>query len=447
MASSDPLCVPSSVSIESWQEWLYGRLHAYEKSGRKGLHPTLDFMRRWDERLDHPHHQYPIIHIAGTNGKGSTSALLASILQKGGYRVGLHTSPHLWRFTERMRVNGKEPPDSWVDAFLSRWQGEIEAMGLSFFEATVGMSLAYFAEAQVDIAIVEAGLGGRWDATNIITPLLSVITAIGWDHVEILGPTIAHIAREKGGIIKHGRPVVVAPQSHPEVLPVLKSIAEAASSPFYLSDGYGFSAAGWIEMPETFLRVFREEKTGQIYESELTGDYQVVNLSTVFTVIDVLRGLGWYIPESAIREGIRWVATTASLFGRGQWIRGGGKTILLEVAHNPPGFEALRQFLEKSPVPLEGLILGFSREKDIAGALRALGGWQGPVFFTQAQNPRALSPDRLRDIAAALGYKGESYPTIHSALHAAHSMCQSFLITGSVFLVAEALSAIYTGPQ
>lgn len=183
--------------IAAWEEWLLSRLVAYEQSGRKGLHPTLSYMQAWDEALEHPHRRYPIIHIAGTNGKGSTASFLAAVLQAAGYRVGLHTSPHLHTFTERMRVNEQLPPADWVDAFLQKYHPTIEALNLSFFEATVGMSFARFAEAAVDIAVVEVGLGGRWDATNVLSPHLCVITAIGEDHKEILGPTIADIAREK----------------------------------------------------------------------------------------------------------------------------------------------------------------------------------------------------------------------------------------------------------
>jgi dihydrofolate synthase / folylpolyglutamate synthase len=205
------------TGLQAWQAWLYQRLTAYELSGRKGLHPTLSFMQKWDARLGYPHRAYPIIHIAGTNGKGSTAAFLASILQWAGYRVGYHTSPHFFAFTERMRVNGEEPPESWVDAFLSQHADFAAHENLSFFEVTVGMSFAWFREAQVDIAVVEVGLGGRWDATNVIeSPVVSVITPIDWDHVEILGPTLRHIASEKAGIIKPTGPSWFHPPSRPK---------------------------------------------------------------------------------------------------------------------------------------------------------------------------------------------------------------------------------------
>ncbi|MCS7297923.1 MAG: folylpolyglutamate synthase/dihydrofolate synthase family protein [Bacteroidia bacterium] len=428
------------MSIDHWQEWLYRRLKAYEQRGHRGLHPTLKYMEQWDARLNHPHRRYPVLHIAGTNGKGSTSAYLASILQSAGYRVGLHTSPHFWYFTERMRVNGKEPPEYWVETFLSQWHADIERLDLSFFEATVGMSFAYFAEAQVDIAIIEVGLGGLWDATNVVNPLLSVITPIGWDHVEILGPTIEDIAKQKGGIIKPSRPVIVSPQEHPEVLPVLKSIAQEKNAPF-IEASLRLEPAEWIKAEDTYLRVFEGE--GRRYVTDLTGDYQAVNLATVIVVVETLRQMGWQIPEEAVESGIAQAGRKAPLYGRGQWLVTQDTTLLLDVAHNPPAFSALRRLLDSAPTPLEGLIIGFSQEKDIRRCLEILGPWPGPTFFTAANTPRALSPQSLQEIAASLGYQGEALPSCKEAIQRARSACKSFLITGSVYLVAEALSAIH----
>ncbi|MCX8113117.1 MAG: bifunctional folylpolyglutamate synthase/dihydrofolate synthase [Bacteroidia bacterium] len=426
--------------MAAWQQWLYGRLRAYELNGRKALHPTLEFMKRWDALLGHPHRRYPIIHVAGTNGKGSTSAFLASILQAAGYRVGLHTSPHFWYFTERMRVNGAEPPEAWVEGFLSRWKSTIEDLQLSFFEATVGMSLAYFAEAGVDVAVVEVGLGGLWDATNIVEPLLSVITPIGWDHVEILGPTIADIARQKGGIIKPGCPVVVSPQEHEEVLPVLRMIAQSQKAPITEAH-YRLRPTSWILESQTYRRVFLEEKTGLSYTSDLTGDYQAVNIATVLSTVEVLESLGWKVGDQAIREGLASAGERAPIWGRAQWIVKGRNTFVLDVAHNPPAFAALRRLINNAPISLEGLIIGFSQDKDIEESLRALGGWEGPVFFAEARNPRALGAHTLQRLAEPLGYKGTAFGDVVQALQRAMDSCQSLLITGSIYLVAEALSA------
>lgn len=430
------------MSVEQWQTWLYGRLQAYELSGRKALHPTLEYMRAWDAQLGHPHRAYPIIHVAGTNGKGSTAAFLASILQAAGYKVGLHTSPHLWRFTERMLVNGKEPTETWVDDFLSKWQATIEQLNLSFFEATVGMTLACFADAGVDIAVVEVGLGGRWDATNIIEPMVSVITPIGWDHVEILGPTLEDIASEKAGIIKPGRPVILSRQTHPEVLPVFYRIANEKAAPLTEAcHHYQIEALGWKMQPDAYYRVFQDQLTGQTHSSPLTGDYQATNLETVLTVVDFLKAQGWHIPDTAIYEGIQTVSEKTCLRGRGQWLINQDKTLLFDVAHNPHGFTALHTLIQRAPVQLEGLIIGFSREKDIIGCLKALGSWDGPVFFTAARNSRALPPTELQRIAAEAGYQGTVSPTVEEALRAASSRCRQILVTGSVYLVAEALSA------
>ncbi|MCX7980733.1 MAG: bifunctional folylpolyglutamate synthase/dihydrofolate synthase [Bacteroidia bacterium] len=432
--------------LRYWTEWLYGRLKAYEQSGRKGLNPTLAYMQAWDERLGYPHRKYPIIHVAGTNGKGSTAAFLASILQAAGYKVGLHTSPHLWRFTERMLVNGQEPSIGWIDAFLRRWQAEIEALQLSFFEATVGMSLQWFADAQVDIAVVEVGLGGRWDATNIVQPLISVITPIGWDHVEILGPTLTHIAGEKAGIIKAGRPVVVAPAQPPEALPVFQKVALEQKAPLTWAPLH-VEATDWVETPEAFYRRFHSVDTGKSFVSPLTGDYQAVNLSTVLSTLALLRAEGWAIPETALLLGIQQVTHHTRLRGRAEWKKIGKKYLLLDVAHNPHGFQALKSFLKIVPVQLEGLVIGFSREKDIRQCLEVLGGWEGLVFFTQAATPRALEASALQALAQSAGYPaGQSYPTVSEALAAALKACDTVLVTGSVFVVAEALRAVETTP-
>lgn len=428
--------------IEAWQAWLYERLVAYEQSGRKGLHPTLAYMQAWDAHLGHPHRRYPILHIAGTNGKGSTASFLASVLQAAGYRVGLHTSPHLHTFTERMKVNGAPPPAEWVDSFLRHHRSPIEDLQLSFFEATVGMSFAWFAEAQVDIAVVEVGLGGRWDATNVVEPILAVITPIGEDHKEILGPTLTAIAGEKAGILKAGRPVVIAPGQPPEVQETFQAVAAARAVPLLWAPEGAFQAEGWREASDRYYRTFRATEEGHLYACPLTGDYQVSNLSTVRTAIDWLCANGWRISEAAFAQGIRTVTESTGLRGRAEWLRHEDVWYLLDIAHNPPAFTALRQLLRNTPVPLEGLIIGFSREKDIASALKALGGWEGAVFFTQASIARAFPAQNLQALAQPLGYTGEAYPSVTAALQAAQQQCRSVLITGSAFVVAEALGAI-----
>ncbi|MCS7189197.1 MAG: Mur ligase family protein, partial [Bacteroidia bacterium] len=316
--------------LEDWQKWLYGRLQAYEQLGRKALHPTLEYMEKWDAALGHPHKNYPIIHVAGTNGKGSTAAFLASILRVAGYKVGLHTSPHLWYFTERMRVNGELPPEEWVGAFLEKWHSTIEVLNLSFFEATVGMSFAWFAEAQVDVAVVEVGLGGRWDATNIISPELSVITSIGWDHMDILGPTLSHIALEKAGIIKVERPVIIAPNQPPEAVAVFQEVSRQKNAPLYCAESCITSLPEWVEEGNTLFRQFRYQGTQKIFLSPLTGSYQADNLSTVVSATQALCRLNWKISEEALYEGIKRVRANSGLRGRAEWIKVGERWVLLD---------------------------------------------------------------------------------------------------------------------
>ena len=431
--------------LQAWQEWLYQRLTSYEVRGRKGLHPTLSFMQKWDARLGYPHRAYPIIHIAGTNGKGSTAAFLASILQWAGYRVGYHTSPHFFIFTERMRVCGEEPPESWVDAFLARHAEFITQENLSFFEVTVGMSLAWFQEASVDIAVVEVGLGGRWDATNVIaSPLVSVITPIDWDHVEILGPTLRHIASEKAGIIKPGRPVVVSPDQPPEAIEVFHETAHEKNAPLYLSPP-PLRPLDWVLVGAIPYRRFQDPRSGKVYLSDLPGDYQGVNIRTALQVVEVLQAQGWAISTRAMEQGIQHAARTAPLWGRTQWIFHENTPILLEVAHNPQGFTALRQLLEQAPYQPEIFLVGFSSDKDYKGALAQLRGLSIEIWAVAAQNPRALSPVAIAAAAQQLGLSAKVLQVpVAVALQEALTCQKPLVITGSLFLVGEALSALRT---
>ncbi len=432
--------------LDWWQAWLYKRLSAYELGGRKALHPTLTFMQAWDAHLRYPHRAYPVIHIAGTNGKGSTAAFLASILQWAGYRVGYHTSPHFFYFTERLRVNGAEPPESWVKDFLTTHAEFIIRQNLSFFEVTVGMSLAWFREAQVDIAVVEVGLGGRWDATNVVeAPLVSVITPIDWDHVDILGPTLRHIAREKAGIIKPGCPVVVSPAQPPEALEVFHTTAEYQKAPLYMCEA-PLTPLDWVLEESYPYRQFSDPE--QVYLSDLPGDYQGVNIRTALQTIACLREKGWSIPDEAVRKGIQHAARTAPLWGRTQWLFPEGVPLLLEVAHNPQGFSALRRLLEKAPYQPELVIVGFSSDKDYVGALRHLRGLSVRLWAVAAQNPRALPPAQIVRAAQTLGLTAiEEGPTVSDALRKALSYKKPAVITGSIFVVAEALSALRTYAQ
>jgi len=436
------------TGLQAWQAWLYQRLTAYELSGRKGLHPTLSFMQKWDARLGYPHRAYPIIHIAGTNGKGSTAAFLASILQWAGYRVGYHTSPHFFAFTERMRVNGEEPPESWVDAFLSQHADFAAHENLSFFEVTVGMSFAWFREAQVDIAVVEVGLGGRWDATNVIeSPVVSVITPIDWDHVEILGPTLRHIASEKAGIIKPTRPVVVSPAQPPEAIEVFHETAHAKNAPLHLSPP-PLHPLDWVLAGGIPYRRFQDPLSGKVYLSDLPGDYQGVNIRTALQVVEVLRTHGWAIADTAVEMGLQNAARTAPLWGRTQWLFHEGTPILLEVAHNPQGFAALRQLLEQAPYQPEIFLVGFSSDKDYEGALAALRGLPIEVWAVAAQNPRALDPAVVAAAAQRLGLSARVIQApVAAAFQEALTRQKPLAITGSLFLVAEALSALRTNPH
>lgn len=434
--------------LARWQAWLYERLKAYEVAGLKALRPSLENMKKWDQHLGHPHRHYPILHIAGTNGKGSTAAFLAAILQTAGYRVGLHTSPHFFAFTERMRINGQEPPIEWVDQFLKAHKAFILAHNLSFFEVTVGMSLAWFAEAAVDIALVEVGLGGRWDATNVVTPEVAIITPIDWDHVEILGPTLAHIAQEKAGIIKPNRPLVIAPSQQPIALTVLTEVARTVSAPYFIAP-QPLTPKDWLKEGRSLYRVFEDPTRQRLYKSNLGANYQGVNIATALLAIEVLKAQGWRIDEHAITYGLAEAANLAPLWGRLQWVWNGDQLALLDVAHNPHGLRALLESLSTLPHLPNAIILGFSREKDIRTCLEIIKeGRSGSLYLTAAQNPRALPPESLEKAAYDIGLKPDRvFPTALDALSYSLEAGQTPLVTGSLFLVADALKALWTHPH
>ena len=404
---------------------------------KKGLGNTLALA----EALGHPERRFRSVHVAGTNGKGSSSHLLAAALQAAGYKVGLYTSPHLREFTERIRVNGQELPADYLVAWVARWRPLFEQVQPSFFEMCVALAFAYFAEQRVDVAIIEVGLGGRLDSTNIITPLVSLITNISFDHQALLGNTLPEIAGEKAGIIKPGVPVVIS-QTQPEVAAVFEREAAAKLAHLVFADQIYQATFVGEPVPETGLRPVRVTQHGRPYlpnaELGLPGDYQQHNLPGVLATLDELRALGFRLTEAAVRTGLRQVTSLTGL--RGRWsIIGQRPLVVCDTGHNAAGLGMVMRQLQRVPHQRLHLVIGTVNDKDVAGMLTLLPK-DATYYFCAANIPRALPVAELMQQATTLGLAGQAYASVGAAVAAARAAAAPadvVFIGGSTFVVAE----------
>ncbi len=389
--------------------------------------------------LGNPQNKFKTIHIAGTNGKGSTSHMLASILQQAGYKTGLYTSPHLKDFRERIKINGAMCEEGFVVDFTQRIAPQIESIEPSFFEITVAMAFDYFAQQQVDVAVIEVGLGGRFDSTNIITPELSVITNIGLDHVNILGDTLDKIAFEKAGIIKQGIPAVIG-EALPETRPVFEGKAatvQAAGLVFAEEQRY---VTEWDYNHHHLLVTVADKHTDErrTYEMDLTGIYQTKNIITVLEAVRQLQKQGWHITEEHIAKGLAHTKKTTGLHGRWELIEQ-HPTVILDVAHNAEGIKQLVEQLELTTYNQLHIIMGMVKDKDVTKVLTLMPKY-ATYYFTKAQIPRALPEGELAAIASPHGLQGHAYVDVHAALNTAKQHAHKddlILVCGSVFLVGE----------
>ncbi|GAC1374439.1 MAG: folylpolyglutamate synthase/dihydrofolate synthase family protein [Hymenobacter sp.] len=421
--------------------YLYEQLPMFQRVGaagfKKGLGNTLALV----EALGHPERQFRSVHVAGTNGKGSSSHLLSAVLQAAGYKVGLYTSPHLREFTERIRVNGRELPADYLVQWVAQWRPLFEQVQPSFFEMCVALAFAYFAEQRVDVAIVEVGLGGRFDSTNIITPLVSLITNISFDHQALLGNTLPEIAGEKAGIIKPGVPVVVS-QTQPEVAGVFEREAAARLANLVFADQIYRATFAAESSPETGLRPLTLTQHGRPYlpntELGLPGDYQQHNLPGVLATLDELRALGFRITEAAVRTGLRQVTQLTGL--RGRWsIIGRRPLVVCDTGHNAAGLTLVVAQLRRLPHQKLHLVIGTVNDKDVAAMLALLPA-EGRYYFCAATIPRALPAEELARRAAAQGLAGQSYGSVAQAVAAARAAAgpdDVVFVGGSTFVVAE----------
>jgi dihydrofolate synthase/folylpolyglutamate synthase len=417
-------------------DYLYSRLPVFHRIGPKALKPGLDNTLRLCEALGNPQHQFRSIHVAGTNGKGSTSHMLAAIYQSAGYRVGLYTSPHLKTFTERIRLNGQPIAEADVALFVTTYQSLIESIEPSFFEVTVAMAFAYFARQQPDVAIIEVGLGGRLDSTNVITPLASVITNIGLDHTDILGDTLPKIAREKAGITKAGIPVIIG-ETQPETTPVFTEIANQLKAPIVFADQLYTVADAGLSDGVRNIRVKSEDRDVQSFSLDLTGGYQLHNVATVLATVQALQSILPVSTES-IQTGLQAVVPLTGLKGRFQILHQ-QPWVIVDTAHNKPGLDALFTTIESIPFATLRLVIGLVADKDRTGVLLSLPE-SAIYYFCQADSPRSLPAATLQAEAASLGRMGTSFLDVNSALAAALQQATPddlILVTGSNYHIAE----------
>ncbi|OGX85186.1 dihydrofolate synthase [Hymenobacter lapidarius] len=430
-----------SLTYSETLAYLYDQLPMFQRVGASGYKKGLGNTLVLAEAMGHPERQFRSVHVAGTNGKGSSSHMLSAALQAAGYKVGLYTSPHLQEFTERVRVNGQELTPDYLVAWVARWRPLFEEIQPSFFEMCVALAFSYFAEQRVDVAIVEVGLGGRLDSTNIITPLVSLITNISFDHQALLGNTLVEIAGEKAGIIKPGVPVVIS-QTQPEVAGVFEREAAAKLAHLVYADQIYQAEFANEPAPDTALRAVAVTQHGRPYlpnaELGLPGDYQLLNLPGVLATLDELRALGFRLTEAAIRTGLRQVTQLTGL--RGRWsIIGQRPTVVCDTAHNAAGLQLVMAQLQRLPHQKLHLVIGAVNDKDVAGMLQLLP-LAATYYFCAANIPRALPAGQLAQQAATLDLRGESYASVAAAVAAARAAAQPedvVFIGGSTFVVAE----------
>jgi dihydrofolate synthase/folylpolyglutamate synthase len=418
--------------------YLFNRLPMFSRIGASAYKADLRNIQILCRALGSPEKKFRSIHIAGTNGKGSVSHMLASILQSAGYKTGLYTSPHLHDFRERIKINGQFVPEDFVIRFTEKCIPLIDEADPSFFELTVAMAFEWFAENRLDIAVIETGLGGRLDSTNIINPELSVITNIGWDHMHILGNTLPLIAREKAGIIKPGIPAVVG-ESNPETNEVFIQAARKTGSSLVFADKQrNLHEWSW---EDGYLKVSvtdHHHPDSEVYRLDLTGLYQTRNLLTVLESIHQLQDSGWRIPREAVHEGLQNTRRQTGLHGRWESLHR-RPLVIADVAHNADGMGQVVSQLEWMHYRHLHIILGMVSDKDQDKVLALLPG-TARYYFTKASIPRALPEEELRNRGKAYGLKGDAYPDVRLALQEAADQADAedlILICGSVFLVGE----------
>ena len=403
------------MTYQETLQWMFGRLPMYQNQGKSAYKANLDNIIKLDSYLGQPHLNFQSVHVGGTNGKGSTSHMLASVLQEAGYKTGLYTSPHLKDYRERIKINGQEIEESYVVDFIASHKAFFEEHHLSFFEMTVGMAFKYFSDCRVDVAIIEVGLGGRLDATNIITPILSVITNIGMDHLEFLGDSLEKIAGEKAGIIKPNVPVVIG-ETQTETKSVFIDKASQTNSKIYFAD--------------------------QIWNSEidcqLKGSYQKKNTKTARVALDCIREIGYDISDKHIEAGFNKIIENTGLRGRWQVISKNPLAIC-DTAHNKEGLQLVFNQLMSLEFDKLHIVFGSVKDKDLNAIIPML-----PVnanyYFCKPNVMRGLDADELKNEFLAFNIDGQVYSSVKEAFDTAKQQASTndlIFVGGSTFVVAE----------
>lgn len=394
-------------------DWMFGQLPMYQQKGAAAMNAKLDNIIHFCNVLDNPEKKFKSIHVAGTNGKGSSSHMLASILQEAGYKVGLYTSPHLKDFRERIKINGKVVNKNFVTWFIEQHKPFFDYHKLSFFEMTVGMAFSYFAEEKVDIAIIEVGLGGRLDSTNIITPEVSLITNIGLDHTQFLGDTLEKIGLEKAGIIKPKVPVVVS-ETQSETKMIFNLIAHQLKSDI----------------------VFADEQPAKGYKTDLLGEYQQKNINGVIASIHQLKNFN--VPEIAISEGLKKVVENTGLLGRWQVLQQ-NPLVVCDTAHNKEGLQLVLGQVKRQSYNQLHIVLGFVKDKDVRAAL-SLFPKEAKYYFVRPCIPRGMDAFELQELAKELALNGKAYKSVEKGFKKAIKKAapnDMVYVGGSTFVVAE----------
>lgn len=417
-------------------EYLFNSTPVFEKVGAKAYKPGLQTTETLDKHFGHPHRQFKSIHVAGTNGKGSCSHTLAAILQSEGYKVGLFTSPHLVDFRERIRVNGECISEQYIIDFVEKERRFFEPLHPSFFELTTALAFKYFAEQKVDIAIIEVGLGGRLDCTNIITPILSIITNISKDHTQFLGNTLADIAGEKAGIIKPGVPVIIG-EDLPETRPVFQQKAQKENSPIIFAQDENQQEVQKAEHINGKME-YTTRTWGKL-TGELCGDYQAKNMNTILNAVKYLtlvKNKG-----TSIKYGISHVTELTGLMGRWQKIQD-KPLVICDTGHNVGGWQYLAPQIKAQACRQLRIVFGMVDDKDVTTVMKMLPN-DAIYYWTQATTKRAIKVEKIAELGTSLGLNGNVYPSVNKAFKAAQADAAEddfIFVGGSSYIVADFLS-------
>jgi dihydrofolate synthase/folylpolyglutamate synthase len=434
------------MNYQQTLEYLYARLPMFQRIGAAAYKADLDNTLKIAEALGKPQQKLKCIHVAGTNGKGSSSHMLAAVLQKAGYKTGLYTSPHLIDFRERIRINGKMIPKEYIVDFVQKYKDVFEKIEPSFFEWTVGLAFDYFAKEEVDVAVIEVGLGGRLDSTNIITPLVSLITNISYDHINLLGDTLEKIAAEKAGIIKPRVPVVVS-QYQSESGPVFNAVAREKRASIEFADKiYRVKEMAGEDKYLEIVLLNRRTNAEEKYKLDLRGNYQAKNLMGVLRVILHLIEAGFVIEEENIKQGLKQVCRLTGFAGR--WQKLGEKPLVIaDTGHNEDGIKEVIENLKALEFDQLHFVFGTVNDKNISKIL-ALLPKDAKYYFVKASVPRALDAEELCGLAKKFRLKGEAFDTVKEGLKAAKKASRKkdmILIGGSTFVVGDALAISSSG--